>query len=178
MPFGKSGYSQCIEAHDGEEALSKAKKEKLTLSSWIRFRSEAGSIIATFRMWFRRPNLNTTPRFHRQYRRSRDSRVCAPWTGRVSRDAGTGARSSSRVDSSFLGARQPKLRSFPENESFFLENQGLFAFGGAGAGAVRGRGQHPSPLLQSPDRSRARARGHTRRRRRLTGRSAPSAWEC
>ena len=42
---------------------------------------------------------------------------------------------------------------FPEKREFFLENQGIFGFGGvATAGTLRRRQRHPGPLLQPPHR--------------------------
>ena len=58
---------------------------------------------------------------------------------------------------------------FPEKREFFLENQGLFAFGGvSAANAVR---RYADPLLQPADRARAGARrADSRRAAALTGR--------
>ena len=47
---------------------------------------------------------------------------------------------------------------FPEKREFFLENQGVFGFGGAGAGPVWER-RCARPVLQPPNRAERRARG-------------------
>ena len=48
---------------------------------------------------------------------------------------------------------------FPEKREFFLENQGMFAFGGAGGGRRRGSAQrrHADPVLQPAHRPQRRA---------------------
>ena len=60
---------------------------------------------------------------------------------------------------------------FPEKRDFFLENQGMFAFGGASNQASAG--QRADPLLQPPHRPRARSGGADSRRRAADGSRGP-----
>ena len=48
---------------------------------------------------------------------------------------------------------------FPEKREFFLENAGMYAFGGAASGVFGAFSDTPVPLLQPTDRSRRRPRG-------------------